>query len=97
MKFLNINYLQECITCEFNIKKTNLCIIAALYKFHNEFTNIITTSLELTLQAIASKNPFLSLVLGDFNAKNKVFFDQDNTTTERTVIDEQYNEQFYSK
>ena len=40
------------------------------------------------LQAIASKNPFLSLVLGDFNAKNKVWFDQDNTTTERTIIND---------
>ena len=40
------------------------------------------------LQAMASKNVFLSLILGDFNAKNKVWFDQDNTTTEGTIIND---------
>ena len=74
LKLLNINYLQECITFELSIKR-KLCIITALYKSpsqsHSEFTNF-TTSLELTLQAIASKNTFLSLVLGDFNAKNSL-------------------------
>ena len=43
---------------------------------------------KLTLQAIASKNPFLRLVLGDFNAKNKVWFDQDNNTIEGIVIND---------
>ena len=42
-----------------------------------------------TLQAIVSKNRFSSLVLVDFNAKNKVWFDQGNmTTTEGTVIND---------
>ena len=66
-------------------------IIAVLHRSasqsHNTFTNF-TTSLELTLQAISSKNPFLSLILGDFNAKNKVWFDRDNTTTKGAVIND---------
>ena len=74
LKLLNINYLQECITFELSIKN-KFCIIAALYRSpsqsRSEFANF-TTSLELTLQAIASKNPFLSLVLGGFTDKNKV-------------------------
>ena len=78
LKLLNINYLQECIIFELSIKN-KLYIITTLYRSpsqsHSEFTNF-TTSLELTLQAIASKNPFLNLVLGDFNAKNKIWFDQ---------------------
>ena len=53
---------------------------------HGGLTNI--TSLELMLQAIASKYSFLSLVLGDFHAKNKVWFDQDNTTTQGSVIND---------
>ena len=91
LKLLNINYLQECITFELSIKN-KLCIIAALYRYpiqsHSESTNF-TTSLELTLQAIASsRNSFLSLVSDDFNAKNKVWFDQDNTTTEGTIVND---------
>ena len=54
--------------------KHKLCIVAALYRSpsqpHSEFTNF-STSLELTLHAMASTNSFLSLVLGDFNLKKK--------------------------
>ena len=64
-----------------------LCFIGPPSQSRSEFKNF-TTSLELTIQAIASKNPFLSLVLGDFNAKNKVWFDQENTTTEGTIIND---------
>ena len=45
-------------------------------------------SIEPTLQTIASKNCFSSLVLVDLNAKNKVWFDQDKTTTEGTVFND---------
>ena len=90
LKLPNINYLQECITFELSTKN-KFCIIAALYRSpsqsYSEFTNF-TTSLELMLQALASKNPVLSLVLVNFNAKNKVWFDQDNTTTEGTIIND---------
>lgn len=76
MKLLNINYLDECIVFELNIKN-KLCIISALCRppsqSHSEFLNF-TTSLEL--------------VLGDVNAKNKVWFDQDKTTTEGTVFND---------
>ena len=87
---LNINYIQEGIIFALSIKN-KLCIIVALYRFpsqsHSEFTNFVT-SLELTLQAIASKNPYLSLALGHFNTKNKAWFDQDNTATEGTIIND---------
>ena len=75
-------------TLELNIKN-KLRITAAFCKSpsqsRSEFTNFITC-LELTLQTIASKYPFLSLVLSNFNTKNKVWFEQENTTTERNVI-----------
>ena len=90
LKLLNLNSLQECIIFGLSIKN-KFFIIAALYRspsqLHSEFTNF-STSLELTLQVIASTNPFLSLVLGDFNAKSKVWFNQDNTTTEGTIIND---------
>ena len=74
MKLLNINYLDECIVFELNIKN-KLCIISALCRppsqSHSEFLNF-TTSLEL--------------VLGDVNAKNIVWFDQDSIATEGNVI-----------
>ena len=32
------------------------------------------------------KKPFLTMVLGDFNAKSKLWFDQDNTTYEGSIL-----------
>ena len=69
LRLLNTNYLQGCIAFELSIKK-KLCIIATLYrtlwKTHNKFTNF-TNNLRLTLQTVASKTPFSSLVLVDVN------------------------------
>ena len=90
LKLLNINYLQQCIIFDLSIKN-KLCIIAQFYRSpsqsQSEFTNF-TTSLELTLQAIASKKIFLKPSFRWFSRQNKVWFDQDNTTTKGTIIND---------
>ena len=40
------------------------------------------------LQVITSKHPFLSLALGDFNAKNKICFDRGDTKTKGTSVND---------
>ena len=34
------------------------------------------------------RKPFLTMVLGDFNAKNKLWFDQDNTSCEGSILND---------
>ena len=88
LKLININFLHECLTIELNIKN-KLCVLVALYRLpsqsHNEFSSF-TTNLESTLQAITLRKPFLTMVLGDFNAKNKLWFDRDNTSYEGSIL-----------
>ena len=42
---------------------------------HNEFSSFIT-KLESTLPATTLRKPFLTIVLGDLNGKNKLWFDK---------------------
>ena len=73
---------------ELNIKN-KLCMLVALYwspdQSYDEFSNVVT-NFESTLHAITLKKLFLTMLLGDFNAKNKLWFDQDNTMYERTIL-----------
>ena len=68
----NINYLQECIC--FHLKKASkLCTIMSLYRSPSqsadEFDNFLN-KLNLTMESITQKNPFLTFVIGDFKAKS---------------------------
>ena len=54
---------------------SKLCVLVVLFRSpsqHSEFSNFIT-NVESTLHSIALKKPFLTMVLGDFNAKNKLW------------------------
>ena len=88
LKLININFLHECLTTELDIK-SKLCVLVGLYRSlsqsRNEFSSFIT-NLESTLQAITLRNPFLTMVLGDFNANDKLWFNQDNTSYEGSIL-----------
>ena len=88
LNLININFLHECLTVELNIKDKQ-CVLLALYQSpsqsHNKFYNFIAT-LESIFQAIILKNPLLPMVLGDFNAKNKICFGQDNMTYKESIL-----------
>ena len=90
LKLTNINFLHECLTIELHIKN-KLCVLVALYRSpnqsNNEFSSFIT-NLESTLQAITLRKLFLTMVLSDFNAKNKLWFDQDNTSCEGSILND---------
>ena len=77
-------------TIELNIKNT-LCVLVALYQSlsesHNEFSSFFT-NLESTLQAITLRKPFLTMILADFNAKNKLWCDQDNISYEGSILND---------
>ena len=88
LKLIKVNFLHECLTIELNIKN-KLCVVVALYRSpsqsHNEFSSFIT-NLESTLQAITLRKHFLTMVLGNCNAKNKLWLDQDNTSYEGSIL-----------
>ena len=84
IKLLNVNYLKECICFDLKIGK-KLCTIVALYRSPSqsldEFENFLN-NLNLTLESITQKNPFLTIVIGDFNARLSKWWTDDKTTQE---------------
>ena len=71
LKILDIKYLQECIIFQVLIGN-KLCSFISLYRSPNQATDIFhqfADNLELTLDEVVNHNPFLIVVLGDFNVK----------------------------
>ena len=71
LKVMDVSYLQECINVEVEICHQT-CNFVGLYRSpsqtKDEFENFIK-NLELNLEHIANKSPFLIVVLGDFKAR----------------------------
>ena len=69
IKMLNINYIQECICFDLKLG-SKLCTIVSLYRSPSqsadEFENFLN-KVNLTMKLITQKNPFLTVVIGDFN------------------------------
>ena len=89
IRLYNISYLQECIW--FNLMISNkLCNIVSLYRTpsqnSDEFQNLIN-KLNLTLESITKKKPFLTILLGDFNAKHKNWCSDDRPTQQGRKTD----------
>ena len=72
----NIQYLQESINFKIKIRE-KLCNFVALYLSLNESQEefeIFARTLELHLDTISANNPFLTVVLGDFNANSNLWY-----------------------
>ena len=71
LKVLDIHILQECINFEMKIEN-KLCNFIVLYRSpsHSQDTfESFTDNLELNIDAIAARNPYLIGIFCDFNAK----------------------------
>ena len=71
LKVLDIHILQECINFEIKIGN-KLCNFIVLYRSPSQSQDTFESfidNLELNIDAIAAKNPYLIGILGDFNAK----------------------------
>ena len=65
--------LHECINLEITVDG-KLCNLICLYRSPNqnmEELEMFVKNLELNLEFIFSKNPYLSVVIGNFNAKSR--------------------------
>ena len=89
LKVTNIQYLQECINFEMKIGD-KLCNLVALYpspsQSQDEFEKF-SKNLELNLDIVSPNNPFLTVVIGDFNAKSNLWYKNDNTKNEGSKFD----------
>ena len=76
LRVLNISYLSECITFEISIGN-KVCRLIHLYRSPSQTQDEFQTfksNLKLNLDALLCGNPFLSVMIGDFNAKSKSGF-----------------------
>ena len=72
IKMLNINYLQECICFDLKIG-SKLCTVVSLYRSPSQSadeSDNFLNKLNQTMESITQKNPFLTVVTGDFNARS---------------------------
>ena len=67
-----------------------ICNFVSLYRSQNQseddFENFCN-NFELTLDAVSATNPFLIVVIGDFNAKSSNWYTGDTTTFEGSKIE----------
>ena len=95
MKLLDLKYLPECINLELIIGD-NLIIIIIIDSFiilyrspsqtHDDFETFLK-NFELNLDEINKKNPFLTVALGDSNAKSQTWFKDDKKSYEGSKLD----------
>ena len=89
LKIFDIQLLQECINFEIKIAD-KICNFISLYRSpsqsKDEFESF-ADNLELNLDSVVHRNPYLIVVLGDFNAQTKGWYPLGKTTYEGTRID----------
>ena len=89
LKVLSINFLQKCINFEVSIGN-KICQFIHLYRTpsqsQDEFHDFLT-NLEMNLDDSFNSNPFLTTVIGDFNAKSKNWSEADISTIEGSIIE----------
>ena len=89
LKVLSTNFFQEYINFEVSIGN-NKCWFIHLYRTpsqsQDEFHEFLA-NLEMNLDDSFNSNPFLTTVIGDFNAKSNKWSEGDRSTIEGSKID----------
>ena len=88
-RIINVKYLQDSNSFELRIGG-KCCRFSCLYMSPSQTQNEFETFLknfELTLDKIHENNPFMTIVLGDFNAKSNNWCKADITALEGSKID----------
>ena len=84
--------LKECLVCELKIGKKNLFIVA-LYRSPSqsieEFSNF-KIKLEQTIININNNNPYISIFIGDFNARNANWWEGDPDNYQGLDLEESF-------
>ena len=86
LRIIDINYLNECVRFELMVAD-KLCIFMTLYRFPSQSQGLFESfkeNLELNFEFAVQNNPFLVVLLDDFNAKSSK---NNITTTEGKAIE----------
>ena len=89
LRIININYLNECVRFELMVGD-KLCNFIALYRSPSQSQDQFESfkeNLELNLESAVQNNPFLVVLLGDFNTKSSNWCKNDIITTEGKAIE----------
>ena len=89
LRIIDINYLNECVRFELMVGD-KLCKFIELYRSPRQFQDQFESfkgNLELNLESTVQNNPFLVVLLCEFNAKSNNWCKNDITTTEGTAIE----------
>ena len=89
LRLIDVHYLQECLIVEILIGVKS-CNFISLYQSPSQSSDSFeefADNLQLSLDKISNQNPFLTVVLGDFNTKSSNWYKHDQTTYEGTKID----------
>ena len=87
--YFSIQYLEECINFEILFAGKVFNFIS-LYRSPSKSHDILKTfadNLELNLEMTADKNPYLIVILGDFNTKSSNWYKHNKTTYEGSKIE----------
>ena len=96
LRVLDIQYLNECINFELKIGD-KLCNVIALYRAPSQSQDnfeMFIDNFELNLETFSRKSPFLLVAIGDFNAKSKFWYCNDNTTSQEKALENVWIAQF---
>ena len=89
LRVLSIHYLQECINFELKIGD-KLCNFISLYRSPSqsldEFEKF-SENLERNLDDLLQNNPFLVVVISDFNVKSNNWYYRDKSSLEGDTVD----------
>ena len=89
IQILRIPMLHECISLEITIHG-ELCNLICLHRSPSQNIEELKTfvkNLELNLEFIFNKNPYLIVVIGDFNAKSHNRYKGDKITASRSKLE----------
>ena len=88
LKLININYLSEIILFELQIG-SKICIFCSLYRSPSQTADsfdLFLDDLKSNLDAMADNNPFLVVVIDDFNARSTSWYINDKSNYEGAKI-----------
>ena len=89
LRIISVNYLSECINFEITIGN-KICNFITLYRSPSQNQDnflAFKDNLEMNLETLEQRNPFLTVAIGDFNAKSKNWCCQDSTNFEGVTIE----------
>ena len=89
LRILNVQYLQESIRFELKIddKTYNFLSVYRSPRQSQDDFETFTKNLELNLENLVQRNPFLVVAIRDFNAKSSNWFCHDKTNFEGDAIE----------